>query len=97
MVSYDNYDNAFDGSFGGAPDRAAAGTVNPQKNPDSAKCCSIKPRRNPRHLIGQEISYHNARSNELHALLRALPGEMSWEAEEALCNLIIRGYTGPTR
>ncbi len=43
---------------------------------------------NPRHLIDQEIEYHNRRANELHALLRALPQEMPVLAEKALLDLV---------
>ncbi len=39
---------------------------------------------NARRLIDRLIDYHNRQSNQLHALLRALPQDMSRDAEQAL-------------
>lgn len=40
-----------------------------------------------RNLVDRLITYHNRQSVQLHALLRALPQEMSREAEQALYDL----------
>ena len=42
---------------------------------------------NPRTIVDRLIDYHNRQSVQLHALLRALPAEMSREAERALYDL----------
>lgn len=61
-------------------------------NPDYLKArmneCAVA-RANPRQLIDDRINYHNRMVNGLHALLRQMPAEMSFQAEEALAQLII--------
>lgn len=46
-------------------------------------------RPNPRVLIEERIQYHNEQANDLHALLRALPQEMSREAEDQLAKILL--------
>jgi len=53
-------------------------------------------RPNVRHLIDERIDYHNRMSTNLHALLRALPQEMSRDAENALSTLVVESRQRPT-
>lgn len=53
----------------------------------AGQCCQARP--NPRQLIEDRIQYHNRMANGLHALLRAMPQEMSYPADDALASLII--------
>lgn len=49
--------------------------------------CAQEYRPNPRHTIDTIIERSNRVANQMHALLRALPQEMSREAESALQDL----------
>lgn len=66
---------------GGSPDSLKRRIADAEQS-----ACAARP--NPRLLIEQRIEYHNRMSNQLWALLRALPQEMSRSAEEALAALV---------
>lgn len=49
--------------------------------------CAVQSYGNSRRIIDRLIDYHNRQSVQLHALLRALPQDLSREAEAALYDL----------
>lgn len=54
---------------------------------DTAQCASESPYPHFRNVIDRLIDYHNRQSNNLHALLRALPQDMSRDSMQALYDL----------
>lgn len=59
--------------------------------------CASETYTNPRRLIDQRIDFHNKMANRLHALLRALPAEMSPEAERGLVDILQAAATSNGR
>lgn len=74
------------GACGTSPARGLRGS-DAELQMQCAQECASEAFSNPRHLIGRLIDYHNRQSVQLHALLRALPAEMNYEAERALYDL----------
>lgn len=51
--------------------------------------CSAVARPNPRRLIEERIDYHNRMANGLCALLRSIPQEIPFPADDALASIIL--------